>query len=231
MCTILLRLAPGAAEPVVLAANRDEFRDRATDEPHPVAPGVFAGRDRFAGGTWLAVSARGVAALTNIAGGARQPDARSRGTLPLAALRGTLPADLGPFGPFNLVVVDGDGARLLSRLPDGRVLGPVPLPPGDHVLANEPPGAPPSPRAQRARALLRLGPPGFRALADHGEPPGDGLCHHGATYGTVSSTVIVLDAGLGLARYLHRPGLPCRTPTRDLTAEARAAIAATRLGA
>lgn len=208
----------------MLAANRDEFRDRPSDEPGLLSPGIFGGRDRRAGGTWLAVSATGIAALTNLPG-ERRPDAPSRGLLPLAALAGDLPRDLRPFGPFNLVVVDPAGARLLSRLPDGRVLGPTALAPGDHVIANEPPNMPPSPRSQRARALLRCASPDFAALADHGDPPGDGLCHHGTVYGTVSSTVVALDAKLELVRYWHRPGLPCSTPTRDLTAAARAALA------
>lgn len=223
MCTILLRLVPGAPVPVLLAANRDEFRDRPSDDPLGLAPGVFGGRDRLAGGTWLAVSARGLAALTNLPG-ERRPDAPSRGLLPLAALAGRLPEDLTPFGPFNLVVVDGAGARLVSRLPDGSLIGPLELPPGDHVIGNEPPGSPPSPRLARARDLLRSQAPGFEALADHGVPPADGLCHHGELYGTVSATVVALDARLRVVRYLHRPGLPCRTPTRDLTAAAQAAV-------
>jgi hypothetical protein len=122
------------------------------------------------------------------------------------------------------VVVDGDGARVVSHLGDGRVVGPVALAPGDHVVVNEAYGATPSPRAARAVALLRREHPGFGALADHGAPPGDGLCHHGSDYGTVSSTVIALDAALRPHRYLHRPGLPCITPTRDLTRAARTAL-------
>ena len=40
MCTILLRYDPDAPVAVVLAANRDEFRDRAADDPARIAPGV-----------------------------------------------------------------------------------------------------------------------------------------------------------------------------------------------
>jgi hypothetical protein len=163
--------------------------------------------------------------LTNISAGPRRDDARSRGELPLLAVAGALPADLTAWNAFNLVVVDGDGARIVSHLGDGRVVGPVVLGPGDHVVVNEPFGTTPSPRAARATALVRREPPGFGPLADHGAPPGDGLCHHGSEYGTVSSSVIVLDRALRLQRYLHRPGLPCITPTRDLTAAARAALA------
>ncbi len=83
MCTILLRWDPAADVAVALAANRDEFRDRLADDPGEIAPGVFAGRDRTAGGTWLAVSRRGVAALTNVRTGRRDPAAPSRGALSL----------------------------------------------------------------------------------------------------------------------------------------------------
>ncbi len=222
MCTILLRLAPDGAEPVLLAANRDEFRDRPADDPHAIAPGVFAGRDRLAGGTWLAVAAGGLAALTNVTA-PRRPDAQSRGDLPLAALGGRLPADFAPYNPFNLLIVDARGARLFIRDPDGRSRGPIVLGPGDHVVTNEPFDAAAGPRSRHATQLIAAGAPDFDLLASHGVHGDDGLCHHGDAYGTVSSTVVALDRSLRVARYLHRPGLPCRTPTRDLTAAARAA--------
>lgn len=224
MCTILLRLAPDSDEPVLLAANRDEFRDRPADDPHAIVHGVFAGRDRLAGGTWLAVGARGLAALTNVAA-PRRPEAQSRGDLPLAALAGRLPADFAPYNPFNLLVVDARGARLFIRDPDGGTQGPIALGPGDHVVVNEPFGADGGPRARHAAELVAGAAPAFDLLASHGAHGDDGLCHHGDAYGTVSSTVVALDRSLRVARYLHRPGLPCRTPTVDLTAAALAATA------
>jgi hypothetical protein len=223
MCTILLRLAPGAAEPVVVGANRDEFRARPADDPLAIAPGVFAGRDREAGGTWLAVSRAGLAALTNISAAPRVANARTRGTLPLDALAGRLPADFAGYNAFNLLVVDARGARVLTHLGEGRIVGPVALGPGTHVVVNEPFGVGACPRAERARRILDAHEPGFDVLADHGP---DGLCHHGETYGTVSSTVVALDDRLGVARYWHRAGLPCTAPTRDLTSESRAVLAA-----
>ncbi|HEV7735295.1 MAG TPA: NRDE family protein [Candidatus Binatia bacterium] len=220
MCTILLRLDPGAAEPVVLGANRDEFRARPTDDPMVIVPGVFAGRDREAGGTWLAVGRGGLAAITNISAAPRVANARSRGALPLAALDGTLPRDYHDYNAFNLLVVDAAGARVLTHLGEGHVEGPVMLGPGTHVIVNEPFGVGTCTRAERARSILDAHIPDFDLLADHGPP--EGLCHHGETYGTVSSTVVALDAELRVVRYLHRPGLPCVTPTQDLTAAASA---------
>ncbi len=209
----------------MLAANRDEFRDRPADGPGEIAPGVFAGRDRLAGGTWLAVAATGLAAITNVSGTPRRGDAPSRGSLPLAALAGALPTDPTRWNGFNLLVVDRTGARILTNAGDGRIAGPTPLGPGLHVVVNEPWGLTRTARALRAREVATAAGVGFDALADHGAAGDDGLCHHGDAYGTVSSTVIALDRDLRVVRYLHRPGLPCRTPGVDLTDAARAVTA------
>jgi len=68
MCTLLLGrdvIAPGT---VLIAANRDEDPRRPTDPPGVLAqtPHVVGGRDRVAGGTWLAVRGReAVVAMLN----------------------------------------------------------------------------------------------------------------------------------------------------------------------
>jgi len=222
VCTILLRLAPDSHETVLLAANRDEFRDRLADDPAEIAPGVFAGRDRLGGGTWLAVGRRGLAAVTNIAGAARRPDAPSRGRLPIAAVAGGLPRDLGAYSAFNLLVIDEAGARVVTHLGDGTVLGPTPLGAGLHVIVNAPFAHGESARARYAESLLDGAPPGFDLLATHGADADASLCHHGDAYGTVSATVVALDPALHVTHYLYRAGQPCRAPTRDFTAAARA---------
>jgi transport and Golgi organization protein 2 len=222
MCTILLRWQPGRAQATVLAANRDEFRDRRADDPAAIAPGVFAGRDRTAGGTWLAVSRHGVAALTNVRTGARDPHAPSRGVLPLAALAGALP-DPTPFNSFNLLVVDRAGARVVTHEGAGAPTSTVVLAPGVHVIDNEAFGRP-SPRVVRAAALLDGAPPDFGLLGDHGHGPEDGLCHHGEVYGTVSATVVALDDAFRIVRYAHVLGPPCRGVPIDLSERARAVI-------
>jgi hypothetical protein len=200
MCTILLRWDPGAPHAVQLAANRDEFRERLADDPGEIAPGVFAGRDRTAGGTWLALTRDGVAALT-----------------------GGLPADLSPYNAFTLLVVDRDGARVDTHEGAGAPATVVPLAPGAHVVDNEAFGRP-SPRATRAAALLDGAVPDFALLGDHGTTDGDGLCHHGELYGTVSATVVVLDARFGVVRYAHASGPPCGDRIADFTERARAVI-------
>jgi uncharacterized protein with NRDE domain len=226
VCTILVRWDPPAPEALVVAANRDEFRDRPTDGPGRFRPGVFAGRDRRAGGTWLAVGARGLAAVTNIAGSPPDPALRSRGALPLAALAGSLPASFEAWNPFNLLVADASGLRVVVHRGGGAPHRIVALEPGAYAIVNEPFGDGVSERARRAARLLETAAPDFALLADHGERGDGGLCHHGDAYGTVSATTIGLDRTLGVARYLHADGLPCRTVPRDRTADARAVVAA-----
>jgi uncharacterized protein with NRDE domain len=223
MCTILLRWDPAADVTVLLAANRDEFRARLADEPGEIVPGVFAGRDRTAGGTWLAVSRAGVAALTNVRGGRRDPGAPSRGGIALAVLAGALPSDLGAYNGFNLLVVDRAGARVVSHAGAGAPATVHRLPPGTHVVDNEPFGVE-SPRVRRALALLARDAPAFAILGDHGTTSDDGLCHHGDVYGTVSATVIALDAAMGIRRYHHVTGPPCSGTPADLTAAAQAVV-------
>lgn len=84
MCLILFRFRPQTDEPLLVAANRDEFHERASaaaqfwdDEPH-----ILAGKDLVAGGTWLGCSRHGrFAALTNFAQGDITPFPKSRGEL------------------------------------------------------------------------------------------------------------------------------------------------------
>ncbi|WP_349616503.1 NRDE family protein [Azotobacter salinestris] len=93
MCLIVFAWRPGHATPLLLAANRDEFYARpclplAT---WPEAPGVHAGRDLTAGGTWLGVGPGGrVAAVTNIRDPSQPLGRRSRGELPAGFLLGDL---------------------------------------------------------------------------------------------------------------------------------------------
>ena len=64
MCSIVLRIG---ADGVFIGANRDEMVERAWDAPGEFWPGVIAGRDRLAGGTWLGMNRHGVvAAVLNL---------------------------------------------------------------------------------------------------------------------------------------------------------------------
>ena len=61
MCTIVLLRRPGHPWPVVLAANRDEMRDRPWRAPGrhwSDRPQVIAGLDLTGGGSWLGLNER-----------------------------------------------------------------------------------------------------------------------------------------------------------------------------
>ena len=61
MCLLVLAFRQLPEEPVLLAANRDEFHDRpaAPAQFWPEAPRLLAGRDLLAGGTWLGLTRHG----------------------------------------------------------------------------------------------------------------------------------------------------------------------------
>jgi len=104
-----------------MAGNRDELHPRPAaplarwaDAPH-----IIAGRDHESGGTWLGVSEEGrFAVVTNLRGyGPPAADRVSRGALVTDVLSGEEPAALDAYNPFNLIAVDGAGARFLTNRP------------------------------------------------------------------------------------------------------------------
>lgn len=143
MCLIAFRWQPDAAQPLVLAANRDEFHARPT---RALAwwrwpDGPLAGRDEQAGGTWLAAGRDGrVAAITNYRDPNAASGARSRGELPLAWLQheetaagfgAWLHARRADYGPFNLIFGDCNTLWIV-----GTHAAPAPIEPGTHALSN-----------------------------------------------------------------------------------------------
>lgn len=91
MCLIVFAWRPGHAQPLIVAANRDEFYARPSLPlgQWPEMPQIHAGRDLEAGGTWLGVGANGrFAALTNIRNPHQPPARRSRGELVARFLAG-----------------------------------------------------------------------------------------------------------------------------------------------
>jgi uncharacterized protein with NRDE domain len=115
---ILFQFEPDSIEPLIVAANRDEFYARPALAAHywQDHPRIFAGRDLTAGGTWLGVSRSGrFAALTNFSAGDAVADyPESRGALVADFLTTEVPAaeyvqNLQPerFAGFNLLAYDG----------------------------------------------------------------------------------------------------------------------------
>ncbi|MGB3127243.1 MAG: NRDE family protein [Pseudomonas sp.] len=92
MCLIVFAWRPGHAQPLIVAANRDEFYARPSLPlaRWPDTPDIYAGRDQEAGGTWLGVNANGrFAALTNIRDPHQPPARTSRGELVARFLSGS----------------------------------------------------------------------------------------------------------------------------------------------
>lgn len=122
MCLIVFAWRPDNARPLIVAANRDEFYARPTQAlgSWEQTPGVYAGRDLEAGGTWLGVGPQGrFAALTNIRDPGQPLGARSRGELVADYLRGglsveaflaTVASQTKHYSGFNLLV--GDNRQL-----------------------------------------------------------------------------------------------------------------------
>lgn len=162
MCTVITLHRPDHPWPVVIAANRDELVDRAWDMPAaywPEQPGLIAGRDRTAGGTWMGLNRNGVVAAVLNRPGSLGPaaDKRSRGELPLMALahdtaEGAAHAmtrlDAGLWRGFNMVLADRHGGWFLRGVGHGHPHA-EPLPPGLSMVTAHDPNDLESPRVAR----------------------------------------------------------------------------------
>lgn len=137
MCLIVLAYRRHPRYALVLAANRDEFRNRAAAPAHfwEDAPNILAGRDLQAGGTWMGITRTGrFAALTNHRD-LRRPlrNGPSRGLLVRKALENGLDEeDTARYEGFNLLHGPVEALRYQNNVqPDSR-----PLSPGIHGLSN-----------------------------------------------------------------------------------------------
>lgn len=145
MCLILVAWRRHEGFPLVVAANRDEYHARAADAAAfwRDCPGILAGRDLQAKGTWLGVSRGGrFAAVTNYRGGHDPNAAESRGALvsrflvgaqTAAAYVADLEARKARYSGFNLLACDGDEMWWLSNRADA----PRRLAPGCYALGND----------------------------------------------------------------------------------------------
>ena len=242
MCLIAVAWRASARRPLIVAANRDEAHARPTAPAAwwPDAPRVLAGRDLMAGGTWLGVDRRGrFAAVTNLAGGAPSVGQRSRGALVAEFLRGAEPAaayaarigaEVDAYGPFNLLVSDGDALWFVGTRSPAHALGP-----GVHAVSNVEPDVDwPKVTAARDGLVGLIDDPspeqGLFSLLAQRRTPADGYDARQVSpfqldpiWGTRSSTVVVTDHRGGV-RFTERSfdsrGTPVGEVRFEFTAEA-----------
>ena len=147
MCILFIAVDQHPEYPLVIAANRDEYYRRPSREMHwwRDRPGVLAGRDLLAGGTWLGMHRGGAfAAVTNFRRPMACPEGmRSRGELVARFLDGQgnvasfasfLNREHNQYNPFNLVF--GHPSGLLTWGHDDPVARP--LSSGFHSVSNGP---------------------------------------------------------------------------------------------
>ena len=223
--------------PLLVAANRDEFLQRATAPPRVIStdPWVVAGQDLEAGGTWLGVNEVGLVAglLNRRTGAPPDPGKASRGILCLQALQcrtlddveAMLADESGDrYNAFTLLVASRK--RALVAIPEGRAIKVQTLPVGVHLMTNLEVNDPTCPRIAKSHRLFeavevtgdeeKLLPRLRPILADHAtqldpraEEGDNSLCIHAGPYGTRSSAIIALDS-TGGTRFWHTEGPPCR---------------------
>src|SRR5690242_14922746 len=233
MCTVILLIRPRHDWPLVLGANRDEMLDRAWDPPGRYwssRPGVVAGRDRTAGGTWMGVNDSNVVAAVLNRPGSLGPAAGkySRGELPLLALEhksasdaaaAVSKTDAGAWRSYNLVVADPTGAFFIRGLGHGQPEA-MRLTPGLHMITAHDPDDWESPRVARHLDRFRTAEPPTPGdwglwpmlLADRGGEPGEQLnvVPRGG-FGTDCSSLLALPQASGWL-WLFAAGPPHEEP-------------------
>lgn len=234
MCLILIAWQSHPDYPLVVAANRDEFFSRRTAAADfwADAPGVLAGRDIEAGGTWLGVARNGrFAALTNYRDPARnQSSAPSRGGLVSRFLMGgqaprdylaELESGASRYNGFNLIFGDLDSLWCFSNCGEGEQA----LAPGVYGLSNHLLDTP-WPKVARGKSALGEAlqalpdeAPLFALLRDDSIAPDEMLPRTGVSlewerllsaafirspgYGTRSATVLLRDRS-GKMRFIEQ---------------------------
>lgn len=145
MCLIVFAYNMHPKYRLIIAANRDEFLNRATARLHKWKnpQGIIGGRDLQAGGTWMAVDPKArFAALTNVRNPTSlKPNAESRGNLiPSYLLSGKTPMEYlktlqnnsKRYNGFNILVGDKNDILFFSTT-DRQI---IPIQPGIHGISN-----------------------------------------------------------------------------------------------
>ena len=223
MCTVVVLRRPGDDWPLLLAANRDEMRDRPWAPPArhwPERAHVVAGIDLRASGTWLGLNDDGLVAAILNRPRSLGPAAgyRSRGELPLEALdhadadiAAKALADIDPaaYRTFNMVVADERDAFWVRSAGGGKGVEVVALPEGLSMITAHDRNDTADPRIRDTLPRFEAAPapdPGagdwaswtsLLASREHGAGAGPGDAMNVVTdtgFGTVSSSLIALPA-------------------------------------
>ncbi len=237
MCLLAIqyRLVPEA--PILVAANREEFFDRASLSPSIQSgkPRVLCGIDQQFGGTWLGVNQHGM-----FVGACNRPKQntpmapRSRGLLCRDLLRAgsarkavdTALDELasGNYDGVNFVVADSESGWVIHGGDDYEV---VPLEEGLNIISNGDVNDPRDERVKLAHRLLTLqtldSPVKFLAVASKvfarpaAGPMRPGMVVRDRRRGTVSSTLIALGPKPRDAIFQYADGPPDESKYEDFS--------------
>ncbi len=233
MCTLIVSFQQQESAPLVIAANRDEFRARPASSPRRWPGEDFvAPRDEQAGGTWLGLTRAGMfVGVTNRFPSERFVDRESRGTLVLEALRAHTARELHAqllhleptrFNSFHLLYADAEAAYVTWS--DGARIQHAALPPGLHVVTERSLGGDDRGRAQLIEQAWPSLPredgvpsaKGLEALlaTPRSDDPAGGVCVDlpAFDYGTRSALVLFVAPDLRNSRWYWAEGRPDRTP-------------------
>lgn len=223
MCTVVILRRPLHPWPLLIAANRDEMRDRPWSPPArhwDDRPHVIAGQDTLAGGTWLGLNDdRLFACILNRRGSlGPKPGKRSRGELPLEALDHAEAGaaadalshlDMRAYRAFNMVVADAREAYWIAGEEEPERVRVEEIPTGLSMLTAGDLNAADSPRIRRYRPLfLAAETPdpdasnwsdwqlllASRAAEDGAGPGGAMTIERSDGFGTVSAALVALPA-------------------------------------
>ncbi|PLX40281.1 MAG: hypothetical protein C0609_12325 [Deltaproteobacteria bacterium] len=240
MCTLhlLFKCAPG--EPLLFAANRDEFLAREWEWPGELSrlPAIYGPRDLAGGGTWTGVNECGLlVALANHEGTLSSGGSLcSRGYVVKETLRHENAAEAVDFAraiapackSYTMLIADPNVAFVAENAMGELRLHP--LKPGPHVITNRRFGEAGDTKAERS--VLRLNDMIRQGRLDDGDLSeflGDHhlskgqftpLCVHEEGppgFGTSSSSIIRVDSGGRVTKFLFAPGHPCTTEFVDVT--------------
>jgi hypothetical protein len=235
MCILAIQYQLVNDSPILIAANREEFYDRASHAPSIQSgkPRVLCGIDQLAGGTWLGVNQNGMFVAASNRPKARAPiAARSRGVLCRELLRCTSSRSAleqaqeelstGKYDGVNYVIADQESAWVVHGGDDVNV---VELEQGLSIIAN---GDVNDSRDERVKLAFRLltlqtldSPVKFLAVASKvfartpslpGRPT---MVVRNRDRGTVSSTLIALGKKPRDAIYQFANGAPDQAKYED----------------